>query len=133
MTLGDFLALIKSSVLDVQIRRKRKQLGGLRHALIRWNELASAAMLRWTVVQIHDALGKEANKTLPSLLRPVELKGVRLPAYQVRLLETLAQNAGVTVEQYVYTSLLGLETAASRETLEQLLPGFIEAIEFPNA
>lgn len=132
MTLGDFLAMISEGILDVQVRRKRRQLGGPRHALVSWNELASAAMLRWTVMQIHDALGKEANRTLPSLLRPVELKAVRLPAYQVRLLETLAQNAGVSVEQYVYTSLLGLEVAASPETLEQMLPGFTAAIQFPN-
>jgi hypothetical protein len=29
-----------------------------------WTELASAAMLRWTVLQIHDALGREANRVL---------------------------------------------------------------------
>jgi hypothetical protein len=132
MTLGEFLALVTSGVLDAQVRRKKKQLGGPRQAMVRWSELASAAMLRWTIVQIHDALGKEANRVLPSLLRPVELKSVRLPEYQVRLLETLARNAGVTVEEYVYTSLLSLEAAESVEALERLLPGFHEAITFPN-
>lgn len=125
--------MIETGVLAVELRRKRRQLGGPRHALVPWNELASAAMLRWTVMQIHDALGKEANRALPSLLRPVELKAVRLPEYQVRLLETLAQHAGVSVEAYVYGALLSLETAASPDELETLLPGFKEAIRFPDA
>ncbi|HEV7240463.1 MAG TPA: hypothetical protein VGQ36_14585 [Thermoanaerobaculia bacterium] len=132
MTLGEFLAWIETGVLDIEVRRKRRQLGGPRHALIPWKEVASAAMLRWTVVQIHDALGKDADGALPRLLWPVELKAVRLPAYQVRLLETLAQNSGVTVEEYVYTALLGVEAAASHAEIESMLPGFTEAVQFPN-
>lgn len=132
MSQGDFLALIRTGVLDAQVRKKRRQLAGRRQMMVRWNELASAAMLRWTIVQIHDALGKEANTTLPTLLRPVELKAIRLPEYQVRLLEALARDAGVTVEEYVYTSLLGLEAAASPEVMERMLPGFIEAVRFPD-
>jgi hypothetical protein len=89
-------------------------------------------MLRWTVVQIHDALGSEANGVLPSLFRPAELKAVRLPEYQLRLLETLAQNAGVSLEQYISSALQGIEVAADPETMEKLLPGFTEAINFPN-
>lgn len=131
MTVGEFLAASESGVLDVERRRKRRQLGGTRFAMVRWNELASVAMLRWTVMEIHDALGKDAHGALPRLLRPVELN-TRVPEYQMRLLETLAQNAGVSVETFIYTSLLGLETAASPDTLESMLPGFIEAIQFPN-
>lgn len=132
MNQGDFVALIQAGVLDAQVRKKRRQLGGLRQVMVPWNELASAATLRWTIVQIHDALGKEANTTLPTLLRPVELKAVRLPEYLVRLIEALARNAGVTVEEYVYTSLLGLEAAASPDVMEQMLPGFTEAVRFPD-
>jgi len=132
LTVGDFLALIERGVLDVQVRRKRKQLGGRRQALVSWNELASAAMLRWTVMQIHDALGKDADRALPRLLHPVELKSVRLPRYQVELIERLARNAGVSVEEYVYTALLGIEAAQSHAEIERVLPGFTEAVEFPN-
>ena len=97
-----------------------------------WQELASAAMLRWTPVQIHVALGEHANSILPSLFRPVELKGVRLPAYQLRLLEVLAQRENVSVEEYLYTALLGLETAISAEESEQLIPGLHDALTFPS-
>lgn len=133
MTLGDFLAWIDTGVLDVERRKRRKQLGGRRHALVTWSELASAAMLRWSIMEIHDALGKDANATLPRLLRPVELKGVRLPEYLIRLLQTFAQREGVSVEAYLYTVLLALEAEASSREMEQLLPGFIEAVRFPGA
>jgi hypothetical protein len=56
----------------------------------------------------------------------VELKALRLPEYQVRLLETLAQDQGVSVDEYVYEALLHLErqsVTASAETLA--LPGKI--------
>jgi len=89
-------------------------------------------MLRWTVMEIHDALGEAANTTLPRLLWPVELKGVRLPEYLIRLLELLAERQRTTVEEYVYTSLLGLETEMSAEEIERLLPGFGEAMRFPD-
>lgn len=62
---------------------------------------------------------------------PVELKSVRLPEYQIRLLETLSQHAGVTVEEYVYASLLSLEVVASPDAIERSLPGFREALTFP--
>jgi hypothetical protein len=48
------------------------------------------------------------------------------------LLETLAQNAGVDLNEYIYGALLGLEVAADPETMEKLLPGFTEAIRFPD-
>ena len=132
LTLGDFLGWLDTDLLHVERRRKRKQLGGRRHALVTWNELASVAMLRWTPMEIHDALGKDATTTLPHLLWPVELRGVRLPEYQLRLLEVLAQREGVSIEEYVYTSLLGLETAMSSEESERLIPGLRDALTFPS-
>ena len=132
MTLGDFLAWIDCGTLHVQRRKKRKQLGGRRHALETWQELASVAMLRWTPMEIHDALGKEADTTLPRLLRPVELKNVRLTEYQFRLLELLARQEGVSIEAYVYTSLLGLETTLGAEEAERLIPGLHDALTFPS-
>lgn len=126
------LAWVEDGVLHAQRRRKRRQLGGPRHQLVTWKELASAALLRWSVLQVHDALGKDADRVLPRLLRPVELKAMRLPAYQVRLLETLAQNAGVPVEEYLCASLMHLETTGTLDEIERLLPGFTEAITFPD-
>lgn len=102
-----------------------------RRSLVSWQELASAATLRWTVMQIHDALGDDADRILPRLLRPIELKFLRLPEYLVRLLERLAANEGVTAEEYLYATMLELEVARDPGVLESLLPGFIEATRFP--
>lgn len=132
LNLGEALAWVESGQLHVEVRRKRKQLGGARHSLVKWNELASAAMVRWNIMQIHEALGEDANRVLPRLLRPVTLKSLRLPEYQVRLLETLAQDSGVSVDEYVFTALLNLETAGDPDEIEKLLPGFKDAIEFPH-
>lgn len=132
LNLGETLAWIENGQLHVERKKKRRQLGKRLHSLVKWSDLASAAMLRWNVMQIHDALGSEANRVLPRLLRPVEMKRLRLPEYQVRLLETLAQDAGVSMEEYLFESLLHLETVLSPEELERLLPGFTEAMRFPD-
>jgi hypothetical protein len=132
LTVGEFLSWTDAGRLDVKRRRKRKQLSGPRRELVSWEELASAATVRWTVMEIHDALGDEANRVLPRLLRPVELKSLRLPEYLVRLLESLATNEGVSVEEYLYTAMLDLEVAGDPDPLESLLPGFKEAMRFPG-
>lgn len=132
LNVGELLALIESGMLHAERKRKRRQLGGRRYVLVSWEELASAAMLRWTVMQIADALGKDVDRALPRLLHPVQLDGVRLPRYQIELIERLANNRGVTVEEFIYTALLGVETAQSHAEIERVLPGFTEAIQFPN-
>jgi hypothetical protein len=133
LNMGEVLAWVDSGQLHVERRPKRKQLGNRRHALVKWCDLASAALLRWNVMQIHDALGAEANSVLPRLLRPVELKSLRLPEYQVRLLQTLAQDAGVTVDEFLFNALLSLEGVGTPDEIEVLLPGYKEALEFPGA
>lgn len=132
LNLGEVLALIERGVLHADVKRKRRQLGGPRRSLIQWSELASYALTRWSVMEIHDALGEEAHRVLPTLFRPIELKSLRLPAYQVRLIESLAKHEGVTVEAFIYASLLHLETACDPDEIERLLPGFKEAMEFPD-
>lgn len=129
---GEVLALIDNHTLHAEVKLKRKQLGGRRQTLLAWSEIASVAMIRWSVMQIHDALGKDADLVLPRLLRPTELKKVRLPEYQLRLLETLAQNDGVTLEEYIYEALLALEVMGDPDTIERLLPGFKDAMRFPD-
>jgi hypothetical protein len=132
LSVVQMVALVEKGTLHADLKRKRKQLGGPRQALVSWHELASAAMLRWSVLQIHDALGNRADEVLPRLFRPAELKNVRLPEYQLLLLEALANDAGVTLEDYVYSTLLSLEVAADPDVMEKLLPGFNEAIRFPD-
>lgn len=132
LTMSDAVAWAKDGRLHLERRLARKQVGGFRKELVEWKDLASAALLRWTVMQIHDALATDANGVLPPLLRPVEMKGVQLPAYQVRLLELLADRARVTPDEFLYEALLSLEVSCSIEEIERMLPGFVEAITFPD-
>jgi hypothetical protein len=57
LNLGEVFAMIESGTLHADVRRKRRQLGGPRLAWVEWNELASAALLRWTVVQVQTPSG----------------------------------------------------------------------------
>jgi hypothetical protein len=132
LNMGEALRWVEDGQLHAVFRKKRKQLGGARQAMVTWNDLASAALLRWNVMQVHEALGAEANRVLPRLLRPVEMKSLRLPEYLVRLLETLAQDEGVSLDEYVFTMLMDLESYADPDEMERLLPGFKEAIQFPD-
>lgn len=132
LTMSDAIAWVKGGSLHVERRRGRKQLGGISKEFVTWKDLASAALLRWTVMQIHDALADEANHVLPPLLRPVELVGIQLPAYQVKLLQMLANRAGVMMDEFIHEALLSVEVECSIEDFEQMLPGFTEAITFPE-
>ncbi|HEX8617675.1 MAG TPA: hypothetical protein VF911_08850 [Thermoanaerobaculia bacterium] len=130
LSMADALAWAESGQLHVAPARTREQLV---NALVTWRDLASAALLRWNVMQINEALAGEADRVLPRLLRLAELRSVQLPEYQVRLLEAVARDAGVSVDELVFTALLDLETTGSPDEIENLLPGYKEAITFPDA
>jgi hypothetical protein len=132
LSLDEARAWVESGQLHVDTRRRRKRDDLRGRAFVTWKSLASAALLRWNVMQIHEALGAAANGVLPRLLRPVELKCLRLPEYQVRLLQLLAENEGVSLDEFVFMGLLHLETQGSPEDIEKLLPGYTEAIAFPD-
>lgn len=95
-----------------------------------WSELAHIAMAKWPLPVIHDALGADAALALPPLLLLQELR-VRLPAYQVLMLQRLADLARVDIDSYLanyFLDLAGSEVA----TLDAEIPGFKAAMRFPN-
>jgi hypothetical protein len=100
--------------------------GGFR---ISWEQLAVLALDVWgiDVVDVEEALGADAVRVLPPLVRTVSLT-VRVPRYQVAVLGMLARREGVAVDALVREALLAL-TEERGEELE--LPGLWEAIEFP--
>lgn len=49
-----------------------------------------------------------------------------------RRLEYTTQEAANLLRLGLYDALLSLEVAADPDVMEKLMPGFIEAIEFPN-
>ncbi len=95
-----------------------------------WRQLACIALRRWTLAEIHDALGDDAATVLPPLLMLRSLT-VRLPEYLVRALETIAAEDGTTVEGCLEGELMDFAgTIASR--IETAIPGFRRAYLFPG-
>lgn len=132
LTAPELRSWIDSGRLEIERRPSRARAGAPR-GVVSWQELASAALLRWTVLRIHDALGDDAGRVLPRLLRPVELGPLRFPEYQLRLIEIHAEAERASVEDYVHSQLLSVEVAADPDAIERLVPGFREAIAFPFA
>jgi hypothetical protein len=95
-----------------------------------WRQLAYVAMRRWTLAEIHDALGPEAATVLPPLLtlRPIT---VRLPEYLLRAVETVAAEEGVTVDGWLHGELIDFAGTVARR-MERVIPGFRRAYRFPG-
>jgi hypothetical protein len=94
-----------------------------------WEQLAALALDVWGIdaIDVEEALGADAGRVLPPLVRSVSLT-VRVPRYQVAVLGMLARREGVSVDALVREALLAL-TEERGEELE--LPGLWEAIDFP--
>jgi hypothetical protein len=95
-----------------------------------WRQVAYSALRRWTLAEIHDALGAEATTALPPLLALRSLT-VRLPEYLVRALETMAAEDATTIDDWLHQELVDFAgTVADR--MERVVPGFRRAYFFPG-
>jgi len=95
-----------------------------------WRQVALIALRRWTLVEIHDALGDDAASILPPLLSLRTLT-VRLPEYLVQALETAAAADNTTVEDWLSRELVDFAGTVV-EQMETILPGFRLAYLFPG-
>jgi hypothetical protein len=115
---------------DLQPYRKD---GQLRYG---WEEVATFALRRWTPRMISEALGTAYESAVPALNR---LKVIRLelPLYQIRMLHRLAEaerdgfrsslNASDVVEQL----LVDLANSVDADEMEEAIPGFRAALQYP--
>lgn len=117
-------ALIREAVLD---RRDAYQVGS--RWRFTWRQVAYVALRRWTLGEIHDALGPAAESVLPPLLslRPLT---VALPEYIVRALETLASDHATTVDEYLHRELIDFAGSVASQ-VERRIPGYRRAYLFP--
>jgi hypothetical protein len=95
-----------------------------------WAQLAFAAMQQWPLAVIFEELGKDAAKVMPELLRPQRVV-YNLPEYQAKLIAALARRSGVDADTFLSDHLLDL-AAVHAEELEDEVPGFREAMMFPD-
>jgi len=115
---------------------KRKAEAGELHAYqsngswrFTWHQLALIAMKRWTLAEIHDALGADAAKALPPLLS-LRTVTVRLPEFIARALEKIAEDNATTFDASLHNALM--DFAGSRpDEMEAAIPGFWRAYLFP--
>jgi len=95
-----------------------------------WRQVACIALRRWTLAEIHDALGADAATVLPPLLSLCTLT-IRLPEYIVRAVETMATEDATTVDDWLQRELVDFAgTVVDR--METTLPGFRRAYLFPG-
>lgn len=97
-------------------------------SLVSWHALAVLASTQWSYESIEEALGAAAS-VLPSLLRLEELH-VRIPRYQIVVINTAARNQKTTVNSFLARYLLDLSTNEA-PSLIRSTPGFREAFMWP--
>jgi hypothetical protein len=98
--------------------------------LFTWRQVAFIAFRRWSLAEIHNALGCDAAKVLPPLLA-LRSVTIRLPEYLLRAIELSATNDDITVDDWLHHELVDFAgTVADR--MEHLIPGFRGAYLFPG-
>lgn len=95
-----------------------------------WRQVACIALRRWSLAEIHDALGDDAATVLPPLLSLRKLT-VQLPEYLVRAIETTAAENATTIDDWFHHELIDF-AGTVMERMETILPGFRRAYLFPG-
>ncbi|HKO57758.1 MAG TPA: hypothetical protein VJ276_17960 [Thermoanaerobaculia bacterium] len=95
-----------------------------------WRQVAFIAMRRWTLVEIHAALGKDAETILPPLLA-LERLTVRLPAFLVRAMKTAASQDALPIDDWLRLELIDYAGTVA-DDMEAIHPGFRQAYLFPG-
>jgi len=94
-----------------------------------WRQLVFVALSEWTLGEILDALGSEAEAVLPPLLT-LRTVTVRLPEFILRALEMTAADHGMTLDDALHGELIDYAgTVATR--LGPRIPGYQEAYLYP--
>jgi uncharacterized protein (DUF934 family) len=100
-------------------------------AVIPWAEVVSFAMDLWSQKAVEEAVGEEVARAIPQLLRLTDLE-VRIPRLEVLALEHVAMRDGRSVDAVLARELLGF-VSAEAEWLNRQIPGFLEALAWPDA
>jgi hypothetical protein len=95
-----------------------------------WRQVAFLALDRWSLTEIHDALGVDARTVLPPLLALRSIT-VRLPEYIIRALKCLAADSGKTIDDCLYGELIDFAGTVARH-VEKRVPGYRRAYFFPG-
>jgi hypothetical protein len=95
-----------------------------------WRQVTYIALRRWSLAEIHDALGADASAVLPPLLR-LRAVTVRLPEYLVRAIELSAASDDTTIDDWLHHELIDFAGTVVGY-MEPAIPGFRRAYLFPG-
>jgi len=94
-----------------------------------WEEVALAAVERWSQEVIETALEGDIESVMPELVRLTELR-VRVPRFSVVVLGQVAQREGTTINEIMARQLLDLAVVEA-ETLDRSVSGLSAALRWP--
>lgn len=94
-------------------------------------ELIANALELWSLEEIEEALGADADGVLPEALRLIDLH-VRVPRYQVAMLEYLAERDRTSVNGVLARGLVAMASVDTDE-LSRAVHGFADALAWPEA
>ena len=94
-----------------------------------WRQVAFIALRRWTLAEIHQALG-DAVSPLPPLLT-LRTVTIRLPQFLVRAIEVAASANRLSVDEWLRLELTDFAGTVV-EDMEAVCPGFRRAYLFPG-
>ena len=93
--------------------------------------MVSFAIDLWSQEETEAALGTDVTEAIPELLRLTELE-VRIPRLEVLALEKVAMRDGRAVDAVLARELLDF-VSADAEWLDREIPGFLEALAWPES
>ncbi len=99
--------------------------------MIELRYLAGKALDLWSLTTVEEALGRDASLVMPPAMRTRKLT-VRLPLYQIALLNILAEEGRESVDTFLERMFNEL-AANEQERLEVRIPGLSEAVRWPEA
>lgn len=95
-----------------------------------WRQVAHLAFRRWSLTEIHEALGSDAMKVLPPLLG-LRAVTVRLPEYLLRAIEHFAITSGTSLDDWLHRELVDFAGTVA-DQMERVTPGFRQAYLYPG-
>ena len=114
-------------------RIKRGHVEAQTFYLLDRRDVLQMALDRYSLEEIFAALGRDANRALPPLLRLEELCAM-LPAYIVRVVNRLAEqngvSTGVVIQQPLHDYVA--QVRASNHAMDVEIPGLREALFYPE-
>lgn len=129
-TISEAVKLLSIPRKELAARIKRKEIDAEGDRLT-WQTVAYLALEQWGVAEVEAALGDDARRVLPPLLR-VEPVTVHLPAYLIRYLYHRAEESGVSIDQQLTWEVHDRIDPNEVDRLDALYGGFSDAHLFPD-